>query len=285
MTETKAVAKRPVDKLKEIIASPTVQEQFKNALSAHSDLFVASLIDIFASDTNLQACSPHLVVMEAFKAATLRLPINKNLGFAYIVPYQKSKKTAGGWVKESIPQFQLGYRGMIQLAQRSGIYRCIHADVVYEGELMGVNRLTGDIDLNGPRKSNTIVGFFAYLETTNGFQKTLYRSREEIEQHAQRYSKAFGNGPWKDNFEQMAIKTVLRQLLSKYGLLSVEMMNVADSLAQEEMATDMTPPVSMVSIPDAPEEKEMAELDHVGVEDDVPNDFPPPAWGDEALAQ
>lgn len=215
--ETKQVATSPVNRLKQVMASPSVQEQFKNALSENSNLFVASLIDLYASDIYLQQCDPAQVVMEALKAATLKLPISKALGFAYIVPYKKQGR--------QIPQFQLGYRGMIQLAQRSGIYRYINAGTVYEGEYRGFNKLTGDLDLTGAKTSDAVVGYFAYLETTNGFKKCAFATRDDMERHAKKYSKAFSrdSSPWQTEFDAMAEKTMLRKLLGKYGLLSIDM--------------------------------------------------------------
>ena len=221
--ETKQAS--PVNKLKQVMASPSVQEQFKNALAENSNLFVASLIDLYASDTYLQQCDPAQVVMEALKAATLKLPISKALGFAYIVPYKKQGR--------QIPQFQLGYRGMIQLAQRSGIYRYINAGTVYEGEYRGFNKLTGDLDLTGAKTSDAVVGYFAYLETTNGFKKCVFCTRDDMEKHAKKYSKAFSrdSSPWQTEFDAMAEKTMLRRLLGKYGLLSIDM---AEGLGGED---------------------------------------------------
>ncbi len=210
----------PVDQLKTVMASPSVQQQFQNALEENSGIFVASLIDLFASDTYLQKCQPNLVVMEALKAATLKLPINKSLGFAYIVPYKGA------------PQFQLGYKGMVQLAMRSGVYKHLNADIVYEGELVKTNKLTGDIDLSGEKTSDKVVGYFSYIETVNGFRKTMYCSREDMEKHGQKYSASYSrkSSPWKKEFDGMAIKTMLRMLLGKYGLMTVDM---ADGMAMD----------------------------------------------------
>jgi len=209
----------PVDRLKSVMNAESVQQQFKNCLAENSSLFVASIIDLFASDTYLQKCDPKLVVMECLKAATLKLPINKSLGFAYVVPYK------------DIPQFQIGYRGLIQLAMRSGIYRIINADVVLDGELIGVSKLTGEVNLDGQAKSGEIIGYFAHIETTNGFKKTLYMSKADVAAHGAKYSKSYAkeSSPWKKNFDQMATKTVLRLLLGKYGQLSVEMATAMES--------------------------------------------------------
>ena len=211
----------PVQKMKSIINADSVQEQFRNALKDGAPLFIASLIDIYGNDKNLQKCEPKDVIMEALKAATLKLPINKQLGFAYIVPYG------------SEPQMQIGYKGYIQLAMRTGQYKYINADVVYEGELKGHNKLTGEVDLSGEATSDKVVGYFAYIETVNGLRKPLYWTKEKVLAHAKRYSKSFNikSSAWQTNFDEMALKTMLRNLLSKYGVMSVEMMNAftADS--------------------------------------------------------
>ena len=216
----------PVQKMKSIINADSVQEQFRNALKDGAPLFVASLIDIYSNDKYLQQCQPQAVIMEALKAATLKLPINKNLGFAYIVPYKNSKG-------QSEPQFQIGYKGYIQLAMRTGQYKYINADVVYEGELKGYDKVTGEIDLSGEAKSSKVIGYFAYIETVNGFKKPLFWTKEKVIEHAKRYSKSYSkkNSAWQSNFDVMALKTMLRNLLSKYGVMSVEMMNAftADS--------------------------------------------------------
>ncbi len=217
----------PVQKLKNIISVDSVQEQFRNALQDGAPLFIASLIDIYGNDTYLQNCKPQAVIMEALKAATLKLPINKSLGFAYIVPY-KNKGV-------SEPQFQIGYKGYIQLAMRTGQYRYINADVVYEGELKSHNKITGELDLSGEATSFEVIGYFAYIETVNGFKKSIYWTKEKVEAHAKRYSKSYNssNSAWKTNFEEMALKTLLRHLLSKYGVMSVDMVNAFTSDADE----------------------------------------------------
>jgi recombination protein RecT len=219
-----------IDSLKRMLEAPSVQEQFKNALADNSGPFVASVIDLFNGDNYLQGCEPKAVIMEALKAAVLKLPINKSLGFAYIVPYKSNNNL--------LPQFQIGYKGLIQLAMRTGQYRIINADVVYEGEFRSRNKLTGEFDLRGEKKSENIIGYFAYIELLNGFSKTLYMTKEKVTQHAQKYSKAFNvaNGPWKKEFDAMAIKTVLRNLLSHYGFLSVDMVTAIDTDPDQDVS-------------------------------------------------
>lgn len=240
-----AAAPKKVDVLKNILNAPSVMEQFNNALAKSAPTFVASVIDLYNGDTNLQQCEPKAVVMEALKAAVLKLPINKALGYAFIIPFNNSvKDDKGNWVKKMVPTFQMGYKGYIQLAMRTGQYRTINADVVYEGELRKANKLTGEIAFDGEKKSDKVVGYFCYFELLNGFSKTLYMTVEQMAEHAKRYSKGLkkettvesllnlSNLPvapdsktvgWMGNFHGMAVKTVIRNLLGKYGYLSVEM--------------------------------------------------------------
>jgi len=211
---------RPIDKLKHILAAESVQEQFKSVLAENAGAFVASIIDLYNTDRTLQMCDPKNVVMEALKAASLKLPINKQLGFAWIVPYRDGKTGA------YIPTFQLGYKGYIQLCMRTGAYRYINADVVYEGELVKYDKLTGEIEIDPTKRtSDKKIGYFAFIETLNGFRKTLYMTVDEVTKHAQQYSKSYSskNSVWATDFDAMALKTCLRLLLSKYGIMSVEM--------------------------------------------------------------
>lgn len=244
---------KKIDILKKILNADSVQEQFRNALNKNSTSFVASVIDLYNSDTNLQLCEPKQVVMEALKAAVLKLPINKALGYAYIIPFNNSvKQEDDSWKKVMTPTFQMGYKGYIQLAMRTGQYRTINADIVYEGEVRKVSKLTGEISFDGEKTSDKVVGYFCYFELLNGFSKTLYMTLENMAVHAKRFSKgikkettvesliALANVEvnvdskstvgWMGNFHGMALKTVIRLLLSKYGYLSIEM--------QEAIAND-----------------------------------------------
>lgn len=254
MAENNQIAKQPqsggLAKLKAVLNAESVQEQFANALAENKDLFVASIIDLYNGDAALQTCNPNAIVTEALKAAVLDLPISRSLGFAYIVVYKNKKKVTDpqtgrtDWVVVPTPTFIPGYKGYIQLAMRTGQYRTINADFVYEGELRTVNRLSGEVALDGKRKSDKIVGYFCYFELLNGYSKTLFMSVEDMAKYAKRYapgikkettiaqliakandglvSKSVG---WEGNFNDMALKTVIRRVLSKYGYLSIKMQN------------------------------------------------------------
>lgn len=258
-----AKKQRGVDLLKSILNAESVQAQFKNALGKNSGTFVASVIDLYNGDKSLQQCEPKAVVMEALKAAVLHLPINKALQYAYVIPYNNNRKVKytdehgverERWEKVMEPTFQIGYRGLIQLAMRTGQYRTLNADAVYEGELRKVNKLTGEIAFDGEKTSDKVIGYFCYFELLNGFAKTLYMTVEQMAMHAKRYSKGLKKETtvealislaalpvsdsstvgWMGNFHGMAIKTVIRNLLSKYGYLSVEMQNaIADDYEGE----------------------------------------------------
>ena len=143
----------------------------------------------------------------------MNLPLVKGLGFAYVVPYK------------NVPTFIVGYKGMIQLAQRSGQYRFLNADAVYEGETVKVNRLTGQFEIMGVKTSDKAIGYFAYFQLINGFEKYFYMTVDEVNAYARKYSKAYDSGPWKTEFDAMAKKTVLRRIL-KYGPMSTDMQNV-----------------------------------------------------------
>lgn len=220
-----ATGKTKMVVLQEFFTKETVKVQLRNLLQDNSDIFIASVIDLYSGDEYLQKCHPELVAMQALKAAALKLPVIKALGFAYIVPYKKGN--------DFIPQLQIGYKGLIQLAIRTNMYRVIHADKVYEGEYKTANKLTGEFDLTGNRTSETIIGYFAHFEMKNGFAKTLYMTKQRVDQHAAKYSKSY-NTPgsvWKSEFDAMALKTVVRGLLSHWGYLSVEMM---DAMTEED---------------------------------------------------
>lgn len=227
--ENQQVATRPTDRLKKVMEQPTVKEQFRNALGDNSGQFVASLIDLYATDNYLQKCQPREVVMEALKAATLDLPINRNLGFAWVIPRYNSKR------KEFVPSFQVGWKGIVQLALRTGQYRRINCGDVYEGELVEIDKLTGKIDLSGEATSDKIIGYFAYIEFLNGFSKASFWSKEQVVNHALTYNpecKKAGQlvSNWKLHFDSRAKSTVLKHLITKYGIMSVKM---ADVLAKD----------------------------------------------------
>lgn len=196
--------------IKQLMSAGSVKKRFEETLGKKAPQFMASVINLVNSDTNLQKCDQMSVVSSAMVAAALDLPIDKNLGYAWVVPYGTKAN------------FQLGYKGYIQLALRTGQYRNINVIEVYEGELIKWDRLTEEIELDfEQRKSDKVIGYVGYFELINGFRKTVYWSKEEIEAHRKKFSKT--GFAWKDNYDAMAMKTVIRNMLNKWGILSVEM--------------------------------------------------------------
>lgn len=208
-----------MDQFKGILNSQTIRAQLRNSLKENAGAFMSSMIDLYSSDRTLQECDPEKVALECVKAAALNLPLVKSLGFAYVVPYKK------------VPTFIVGYKGLIQLAQRTGLYKTINAGVVYEGELCGVDKLSGMLDLSGTRTSDTAVGYFAYFKLLNGFEKILYMTKDDVAAWDERYSPSYNSSysPWRTEFDKMAMKTVLRRLIGAYGPMSAELQHVFET--------------------------------------------------------
>lgn len=210
--------------ISKFFANENTSNFLSQQLGAKKSEFVSNVIAITEADASLQLCEPADLMKCAMNATALNLPLNKNLGYAYVIAYN-SKQRDGSY--KMIPQFQMGYKGFIQLAIRSGQYKTINTCEVREGEIRR-NKFTGHIEFLGEKTDNDIVGYLAYIELMNGFQQSFYMTVEEVKAHAQKYSKNFekyGTGLWRDEFDLMAKKTVLKLLLNRYGVLSVEMQN------------------------------------------------------------
>ncbi|TLG72072.1 recombinase RecT [Culicoidibacter larvae] len=200
----------------QFISNDKTQEYLQSVLGNKKSSFVNNAVALVSNVKGLQKCDPQTTMFAAIKATALDLPLDNNLGFAYVIPYGNQA------------QFQMGYKGFIQLAMRSGQFERINVTDVREGELGKRDRLSGDIEYNwiddeSEREKAEIIGYVAYFKLKNGFEKQVYMSAEETRGHGKKYSKTFNNGQWKDNFDGMSRKTVLKQLLSKYAPLSVEM--------------------------------------------------------------
>lgn len=175
--------------------------------------FVSSVISVANGNSRLRNANPMTILGSAMVAATLDLPVVPTLGLAYIVPYKGQC------------QFQLGYKGLIELAERSGQFKNIIDEVVYDGQLIKKNKFTGEYEFDeDAKKSDNIIGYMARMDLTNGFSKTIFWTKEEVEAHAKRFSQAYrgsGDSPWKSDFDAMARKTVLKSLFAKYAPKSV----------------------------------------------------------------
>lgn len=204
---------------KDFFSKPMVQEKLKELVGKNAPAFATSVLQIVNSNSMLVNADPQTIFSAACMAATLNLPINNNLGFAYIVPFKNNKEN------KIEAQFQLGYKGYIQLAQRSGQFSRIAATPVYDGQLISENPLLGyEFDWS-VKPNGSPIGYVAFFKLINGFTAELYMSKEEVMKHANKYSQTAkkGFGVWKDQFEAMALKTVLKLLLSKQAPLSIDM--------------------------------------------------------------
>ena len=213
--------------VKEFFSREDVKGKFQELLGQKSVGFLTSVLQITNQNSLLSKATPVSIYNSAAMAATLDLPINQNLGFAYIVPYnEKYNDAQGQWQQRCVAQFQIGWKGLVQLAQRSGQYKSINVVEVYENQFKKYNALTEDLDADFEIDGNgQVVGYVAYFRLLNGFEKTVYWSKSKVEQHGKKFSKTYenSNGVWKSNFDAMAKKTVLKSAISKWGILSIEM--------------------------------------------------------------
>lgn len=217
----------------EYMSTPVVEQNIQKTLRDRAPQFVASVAALVNSNPKLAACERKSVLSACLIAASLDLPINQNLGFAYIIPYKVSVKTtdeSGREVTQYVDQaqFQMGAKGFKQLAIRTGKYLNINDEDVREGEYLGKNRMTGEHVFNWEQDDSVrtklpIVGYLAYLKLSSGYEKSLYMTVDELRQHGLRYSKSYKTGQWTNDFDSMARKTVIKLLISKHGLMTSRM--------------------------------------------------------------
>ena len=208
--------------IKSLVNSENVKQKFHEMLGKKSAGFLVSLLNITQTNDLLAKADPNSIIYSAATAASLDLPIDPNLGFTYILPYNKKQKDG---TFKNLATFQLGYKGFIQLALRSGQFKTISSAIIYEGQLIEENPLTGFVFDFKQKKSEKIIGYASYFELINGFSKTFYMSVDECRRHGMEFSQSFkkGFGFWKDKFDSMALKTVTKLNLSKYAPLSIDL--------------------------------------------------------------
>lgn len=222
--------------ISKFFSTPSTDNFLEQQLKGKKGEFVSNVIALTESSPKLQQCDPAKLMKCAMNATALNLPLNKNLGYAYVIPYENKKA-------ETVePQFQIGYKGFIQLAIRTGQYKTINTCEVRDGEIKR-NKFTGEIEFLGENETGNVIGYLAYIKLLNGFEQSVFMTIEKAEQHANKYSQAFKieeyrklkdgqipknelwkySSPWYDDFDAMAKKTVLKLLLNRYGVLSVDM--------------------------------------------------------------
>ncbi|MEM4997422.1 recombinase RecT [Priestia sp. SB1] len=202
--------------------------------------FMSSVISLQGEDSNLQDATRGSILKACLRAATLDLPIDKNLGFAWVIAYKTKVKDGDTTREVKLAQCQLGYKAFIQFALRTGKYHKINAIPIYKGQLKGYNYLTEEYELDfSVEPSSDIIGYMGYFKLLDGFEKTVYWSKADIEAHRQKFSKqAYGFG-WKENFDAMALKTVVKGMLNKWGLLTTQLQNDLKE-AEESERIDIT---------------------------------------------
>lgn len=198
--------------IKTLLAQENVKKRFEEILGKKAQGFISSVINVAQNNNLLAKAEPQTILSAAVVAATLDLPIDPNLGFSYIVPYSNKA------------QFQMGYRGFIQLALRSGQYQKMNVVPVYENQFKSYNKLTEELDADfSLTGEGEVKGYAAYFKLLNGFEKTAFFYKEDLLAHGKRYSKSFNNGPWQTHTDEMCMKTAIKLTLSKWGILSIEM--------------------------------------------------------------
>ena len=221
--------------LRELFNNPIIKTKIEQLVGKNSATFATSVMQIANSSALLRTADPTSIFNAACMAATLNLPLQNGLGFAYIVPFKNNKE------RKVEAQFQIGYKGFIQLAQRSGQFKRLVALPVYKNQLLKKDFINGfEFDWEQePEKDENPIGYYAYFKLVNDFSAELYMSHDDIVKHAQRYSQTFkkGFGVWHDNFEAMALKTVMKLLLSKQAPLSVKMQQAV--LADQAVVKDV----------------------------------------------
>lgn len=241
--------------IKSYFQNHDIRKKFEEVLGKKAQGFITSVVQISSSNYQLQKCEPQSIMNAAMMAAVLDLPIQESLGYAYIVPYKDKA------------QFQVGWKGFVQLAQRSGQYLRINVVEVFANQFKGYNNLTEELTADfGVDGSGEIVGYCAYFRLMNGFEKTVYWSREKVQKHALKYSQAYksekGITPWKDKdqFHEMAKKTVLKNTLTKWGPMSIEMqkaVKVDQGIIEDIEGQDVTYMDNQQMAPDKERERVM----------------------------
>lgn len=229
------MANQPIPQLPALLKSDKIKARFNEVLGKNAAPFMSAILTIYNGNEQLQKCDGFSILGAAGLAATLNLSVTPSLGQAYIVPFKGKNDVYQA-------QFQVGVRGLVQLAHRTKQYAALHAGKVCEGEIAGFNPVTGE-PIIGEKISDEVVGYVAYMRLVNGFEKSIYMTTAEIEAHALKYSKSYGydkrfgkkSSPWSTHFDAMASKTVLKRLLNAWGILSADM---AQALQSDQAVVD-----------------------------------------------
>ena len=216
----------------------SVQARFQRMLGKKAQGFISSVLTVVSQNKLLQNVDMRTVLSAASIAASLDLPILPSLGRAWIVPYK------------GVAQFQIGYLGYVELAQRSGLYKSINVNTVYEGEVVKWNKFTEELTY-GEQEGDAAIGYCASFELLNGFRKVVYWTKDAVIKHAKRFSKSYNSSssPWQSDFDAMAMKTVLAYTLRHWGPMSIEMQKaMAEDADAHEKPLDLSKDNSVETI-------------------------------------
>lgn len=252
MTDTRLPAPA-TGTVRDLLQTENVKARFAEVLRDKAPQFIASLAGLVYASDQLKKCEPYSVIASALKAAALDLPIEPALGFAAIVPYGNQA------------QFQMQWKGYVQLALRTNQYKHINVTEVYEGMVESVDDFTGEVK-RGKRTGDKIIGYYAYFRLLNGFEKEIYMSVEDVTAHGKKYSKTFNfdKSSWKTQPDAMGRKTTIKRLLTRYGILSVDIQNAI----QAEAIPDELPAIAAPTNGNG-HQPDNAELDAEVVEADL----------------
>lgn len=241
------------------LTNDAVKNQINNVIGGKDgQRFISAIVSAVNTNPALQECTNQSIVSGALLGESLNLSPSPQLGQYYLVPYSRKTKVIGEtgreeWVELKEAQFQMGYKGYIQLAIRSGQYKKLNVLAIKQGELVRFDPLNEEIEVNliddeEARESAPTIGYYAMFEYINGFRKAIYWSKKKMEAHALKYSMGYkakkGYTFWEKDFDAMAYKTMLRQLISKWGIMSIEMQNAVEAdmaVVKENGAVDDTP--------------------------------------------
>ena len=209
---------------------PEIYQNIVDVLKDEAKTFATSILSLAGADAKLKECNPGAVVKEAMKAAVLGLPIEKALGFAYVIPYNENIKVGNSWTKVMTPHFQMGYKGYIQLAKNTKLIVKMSTTVIKEGELKYFDPIKEDYEFEiiqdaAKRAKTPTAGYVFYFKEVHGFEKLVYMTKDQVVEHGRRYSKTFGydNSLWKTDIDAMGLKTVIIQGLSKWATLKASL--------------------------------------------------------------
>lgn len=240
MTQAQPQAKESTAALMNMLLSKEgYQKRFDELLGKRSPQFISSIVSLMNADSTLMSAfhdAPVTIIQSALQAASFDLPINPALGYAYIVPFRNSKRN------RMEASFIMGYKGMLQLALRTGVYKRINVVDVRAGELKSYDRLREDIELEfiedeDEREKAPIIGYVGYFQMINGMEKTIYMTVKQLEAHEKKFRHGnYMSRGWKENPDAMMRKTIMRKLIGKWGLMSVTYQSADPSVLRAAQA-------------------------------------------------